>query len=184
MQLVRTDIAGFVGFAERGPLPEDFPAATFDGSQAAVKIGAWKEFLTTFGGFREYAYLAYAVRAFFENGGKTCYVVRVAATTVTDPAQQPAKAFLTLASGPSSQIGTVGQIVNPFQCALTVQGTSLRAGDQIIISGGGTTQINQIASMLAGGQVLLTSSLNPQVAAGATISLSPAGCTISAVSRG
>ena len=84
MQLVRTDIAGFVGLAERGPLPVDFPPDKFDGSQAVVKISSWKEFLTTFGSFQEYSYLAYAVRAFFENDGEECYVVRVAATSTTE----------------------------------------------------------------------------------------------------
>lgn len=183
---MRTDIAGFVGFAERGPLPEDFDPATFDGSQAAVKIGSWKEFLAIFGGFLEYGYLAYAVRAFFENGGKTCYVVRVAATTATDPLQQPATAFFTLPSGPAVQIGTIGLVTNPFQCtlALAAGAQAPGAGDLIGIAGGGTTQDNHVVSVLPGGQVILTNSLNSQVKAGATVSLYPAACTISATSRG
>ncbi len=36
--LVRTDIAGFLGFAERGPLPEDFSGKHFDATDVAVKI--------------------------------------------------------------------------------------------------------------------------------------------------
>jgi phage tail sheath protein FI len=183
---VRTDIAGFVGFAERGPLPEDFDPATFDGSQAAVKIGSWKEFLAIFGGFREYGYLAYAVRAFFENGGKTCYVVRVAATTAADPLQQPATAFFTLPSGPAVQIGTIGLVVNPFECTLALAAGAQApvAGDLIGIAGGGTTQDNHVVSVLPGGQVILANSLNSQIAAGATVTLYPAACTISATSRG
>ncbi len=181
---MRTDIAGFVGFAERGPLPEDFKPAEFDGTQAAVKIGSWKEFLTTFGGFREYGFLAYAVRAFFENGGSTCYVVRVAATTAADPLQQPAAAFKIAPSGPSAKIGTVSAIASPLQCGLTLTGQAPAAGDVITISAGGTTQTDQIVSVLPGGQVLLAVGLDPHVAAGAAVSLCPFSFTISAASRG
>jgi hypothetical protein len=74
VQLVRTDVAGFAGFAERGPLVTEVS----DPRRAVVRITSWKEFVATFGGFIRYGYLAYAVRAFFENGGTTCHVVRVA----------------------------------------------------------------------------------------------------------
>src|SRR5580700_1810502 len=77
IRLVRTDVAGFVGFTERGPLPP--PDATPDVAVgAAVRLTSWAEFLATFGGFVPYSYLAYAVRGFFDNGGTTCYVARVA----------------------------------------------------------------------------------------------------------
>src|ERR1700722_8411797 len=77
LRLVRTDVAGFAGFTERGPLPP--PDATPDvAARAAVRLTSWAEFLATFGGFVPYSYLAYAVRGFFDNGGTTCYVVRVA----------------------------------------------------------------------------------------------------------
>lgn len=62
----RTDVAGFVGLAERGPL------------HVPQRLTTWREFQQVFGGFLDHAYLAYAVRAFFENGGRTCWVVRVA----------------------------------------------------------------------------------------------------------
>ena len=62
----RTDIAGFVGIAERGPLHEP------------VRLTSWREYHRVFGGFLPYAHLSYAVRAFFENGGAVCQVVRVA----------------------------------------------------------------------------------------------------------
>lgn len=63
---LRTDIAGFVGIAESGPLHQP------------VRIESWRQFLARFGPFVSYGYLAYAVKGFFENGGRTCYVVRVA----------------------------------------------------------------------------------------------------------
>lgn len=64
--VVRMDIAGFVGIAPRGPL--DTP----------VPVESWRQYEAHFGGFTGSAYLAYAVRAFFENGGRRCWVVRVA----------------------------------------------------------------------------------------------------------
>jgi len=63
---LRTDIAGFVGVAERGPL------------NSATPVESWRQFQSTFGGFLGSGYLAYAVKGFFENGGRKCYVVRVA----------------------------------------------------------------------------------------------------------
>ena len=71
---IRTDIAAFVGVAEKGPLHT--PAAA----------NSWAQFQAVFGGFLPNAYLAYAAKAFFENGGRHFYGVRVAApvaTTVT-----------------------------------------------------------------------------------------------------
>ena len=83
-RLVRTDIAGFFGFAERGPLPD--PSETDPGkrAQAAVKLNSWNDFRVIFGGFLPYSYLAYAVRGFFATGGQTCYVARIG-VTVTPP---------------------------------------------------------------------------------------------------
>lgn len=78
---IRTDIAAFVGIAERGPL------------NTPVRVNSWEQFHATFGSFIAQGYLAYTVKAFFENGGRTCYVVRVAATphTMVDTSQvQPA----------------------------------------------------------------------------------------------
>src|SRR6059058_3947662 len=67
ISVLRTDVAGFVGIAERGPI--DMP----------VPVESWRQFLAHFGGFMGGGFLAYAVRGFFENGGRRCWVVRVAA---------------------------------------------------------------------------------------------------------
>lgn len=69
IELGRTDVAGFVGIAQRGPV------------QTPVKIESTRQFLTTFGEQIPHGYLAYAVAGFFENGGRTCWVVRVADPT-------------------------------------------------------------------------------------------------------
>ena len=66
ISVLRTDVAGFVGIAERGPI--DMP----------VPIESWRQFQAHFGGFTGGGFLAYTVRGFFENGGRRCWVVRVA----------------------------------------------------------------------------------------------------------
>lgn len=63
---VRTDVAGFVGIAERGPV--DLP----------VPVESYRQFQAHFGDVIGSGYLAYTVRAFFENGGRRCWVIRVA----------------------------------------------------------------------------------------------------------
>jgi hypothetical protein len=75
--LPRMDIAVFVGFAASGPL--NVPVAVEDAARFRSVFGedlalAWDEKRNAM----EYAYLAPAVRAFFRNGGKRCYVIRVA----------------------------------------------------------------------------------------------------------
>jgi uncharacterized protein len=99
LRLVRTDVTGFIGYAERGPLVTDphgvkglLPAASEvygDVRRVAVRVTSWKEYRAVFGGFTDYAAMPYAVRGFFENGGTTCYVVRVAATHHPETRQRP-----------------------------------------------------------------------------------------------
>ena len=71
--LLRTDIAAFVGIATRGPLHQPLP------------VQSWRQFQAYFGDFTGAGYLAYAARAFFENGGQRCWIVRVA-SEVAEPA--------------------------------------------------------------------------------------------------
>jgi phage tail sheath protein FI len=80
---IRTDVAGFAGIAVSGPL--DTP----------VPVQSWKQFQAYFGGFSGSGFLAYAVRGFFENGGRRCWVVRVASN---DPIGGAQAAGLELAS--------------------------------------------------------------------------------------
>jgi hypothetical protein len=79
---LRTDIAGFVRIATRGPLDRALP------------VQSWRQFQAYFGECTGAGYLAYAVRAFFENGGQRCWVVRVAselAATATAVLQSDGK---------------------------------------------------------------------------------------------
>lgn len=62
---VGTSTGAFIGIAARGTLDEP------------VKITSWAGFMATFGSQPvPGSYLWYAVRGFYENGGRVCYVVR------------------------------------------------------------------------------------------------------------
>jgi phage tail sheath protein FI len=82
---LRTDVAGFVGIAQRGPL------------DLAVPVDSYRQFTAWFGAPIENGYLAYSARAFFENGGRRLWAVRVtseaasvASLTLLDDAPAPA----------------------------------------------------------------------------------------------
>ncbi len=63
---LHTDVAGFLGRTGRGPLG------------GAVRVEGWRRFERDFGGLRRDRTLTYALRGYFENGGKVAYVVRIA----------------------------------------------------------------------------------------------------------
>ena len=89
---LRTDVAAFVGITRSGPVG------------VATWVSSWQQLTALFGGFLANAYLAYAVKAFFDNGGELCAVVRVAAA----PAQT------TSVGAPSSPTVTAVQSVAGF----------------------------------------------------------------------
>ena len=59
---LRTDITGFAGLAERGPI--DLP----------VPVTSWRQFVSWFGDVIPAGFLAYAVRGFFDNGVQADWV--------------------------------------------------------------------------------------------------------------
>jgi hypothetical protein len=63
---VPMSITAFLGVAERGPL------------STPRRVSSFTEFKAIYGMFVPYAYLAHAVFGFFANGGRECYVVRIA----------------------------------------------------------------------------------------------------------
>lgn len=65
----RSGVVGFVGLAQRGPT--DLP----------TRITGMAQFQDVFGDLPEGGFLGPAVEAFFHNGGRECYVVRVAHRT-------------------------------------------------------------------------------------------------------
>jgi phage tail sheath protein FI len=69
---VATSIALFIGWAPRGPIDR------------AVRISSFADYERAYGGLDRRAYLGYAVRHFFDNGGSDAYIVRIAMQS--DPA--------------------------------------------------------------------------------------------------
>ncbi len=63
---ISTAAAAMVGIAERGPI------------NRVGLVTSWEQFLNRYGGYIAGGYLAYAARAFFDNGGKILYVNRIA----------------------------------------------------------------------------------------------------------
>ncbi len=76
--VIRTDVAGFAGIAPRGLV------------DTAVPVESWRQYQAHYGSFTGSAFLAYAVRAFFDNGGRRCWIVRVASNDPTAGAGTPA----------------------------------------------------------------------------------------------
>jgi phage tail sheath protein FI len=70
---VGTSTGAFLGHAEKGPVGE------------AVPVNNFSEFQKKFGGYIDNGFLAFAVKAFFDEGGSTCYVVRTCHYTGSTP---------------------------------------------------------------------------------------------------
>jgi len=66
LELRELGVVGFVGLAQKGPLNEP------------VRIRDYSRFSDVYGRLSEPTYLDATVRAFFENGGQDCYILRVA----------------------------------------------------------------------------------------------------------
>ncbi|MCR4591197.1 MAG: phage tail sheath subtilisin-like domain-containing protein [Lachnospiraceae bacterium] len=98
---VGTSTAGFVGFAEKGPV-----------EGAPLLVTSFKSFTQQFGGFLsefaygEYRFLANSVEQFFANGGTRCFVMRVAPSDAA-----PAKAEKGILKVEAKNPGTWGNKV-------------------------------------------------------------------------
>ena len=66
---ISTSSAAMVGVAEKGPINKP------------VLVTSWEQFINRFGSYINESYLAYAARAFFDNGGAVLYVTRIAHLT-------------------------------------------------------------------------------------------------------
>jgi hypothetical protein len=81
LDLPPLDVAAFAGFAERGPV--DLPVPVDDLSTYRAVFGGDLPLAREPGGQLVYANLPRAVAGFFANGGRRCYVVRVAGKEAT-----------------------------------------------------------------------------------------------------
>jgi phage tail sheath protein FI len=87
IQGVPTAIAAFVGFTEKAQEPTDDGFTTRSILSKPKLITNWGQYVQHFGDLIEDAYLPYAVRGFFDNGGSICYVISVRTMGPRHPAQ-------------------------------------------------------------------------------------------------
>lgn len=71
---ISTSACGMVGIAEKGPISRP------------TLVTSWEQFTRRFGSYIADGYLAYAARAFFDNGGQVLYINRIA--HLTDPSDR------------------------------------------------------------------------------------------------
>ena len=72
LETTSTSTAAFVGVTERGP-------------DEATRVTSWTEFQRLYGGFLRGSFLAQSVFQYFNNGGRQCYIVRVARADAAAP---------------------------------------------------------------------------------------------------
>lgn len=68
---VSTSTVGFLGITERGPTTLIYPVTSLT------------QYMRIYGGYLQNSYLTYAVDGFFSNGGKRCYIGRIAPNAAT-----------------------------------------------------------------------------------------------------
>ncbi len=129
---LRTDIPGFVGIAERGPIG------------IAVAVESMRQFQAVFGAYIGGGFLAYSVRAFFENGGRRARIVRVGSD---DPARgtQAASCAVPVVGGGAGWTITASS-PGAWGDELAVSVVERTAGQVMIDPGGSTADYAAVAS--------------------------------------
>lgn len=88
----RMDVAAFVGIARKGPL------------DVAVAVETLRQFEAHFGSFTGSGFLAYAVKGFFDNGGRRAWIVRAASRSEIGGAEA-ASAVVAMPAAPGAEGG-------------------------------------------------------------------------------
>ena len=189
VHIVRTDVAGFVGFAERGPLPLPVltdPGREWEPQDLAVRLTSWDEFRAIFGGMIAHGFLPYAVRGFFENGGTTCHVVRVAALGAARD-QQPAAARWALAASGQPIFATTLKTAAPLNALALSFVDVVQSGTAALVEIGSPTTgltTTHVLRELSGTTALLAAPLRTPFQAGAVVVGREAALIAEAVSAG
>lgn len=117
IQGVGTAVAAFVGFTQTYN-PDAGDPSDPDGIKPQL-VTSWPQYERIYGGFVKGALLPYAVRGFFDNGGSTCYIVRVGGETaggasVELPAATPGLSSLTIETLPAADGKVEVEVVAPL----------------------------------------------------------------------
>ena len=108
---VATNTAAFLGETERGPTKPKL-------------VTSFNEYLRLFGDiYANDKFLPYAVKGFFDNGGKRCFIVRIVGSGAT-PAQLDDSGFIIKALGPGAAGNRIWVKIG--------QGTTKKPGDEAI----------------------------------------------------
>src|SRR5215472_1263364 len=84
---VSTSTAAFIGVTSKGPVPGTvLPSGRM---AQPVMVTSFTEYTRQFGSFRDDSFLTYAVQAFFQNGGRRLYIVRVVPPAPSGPPSSP-----------------------------------------------------------------------------------------------
>ena len=102
---VSTSTAAFIGATDKGPVCG--PTLPTGRMAQPVLVTSFTDYTRQFGGFRTDSFLTYAVRSFFDNGGRRLYIVRIYSTPAGPvpsgpPLTSPGVAGTSLGSGNSA----------------------------------------------------------------------------------
>jgi phage tail sheath protein FI len=135
---VSTSTAGFLGYAERGPL--DKPTL----------VTSFAEFGRIFGGFladdgqgilEKIRWLAYAVQGFFENGGKRAFITRVASSSAL-----AASGSLPKIADPGVQIALAEKAYANETGLILTAAVTFTAGDPLMLKDGAQSEFFEFQS--------------------------------------
>ena len=145
---VPTNIGGFIGQCNRGPVTPP------------VRISSFAQFVRIFGSYNPNSYLAESVKAFFDNGGSACYIIRVLGSSVGTNA----KASVTLNDAGAIGVMTFtsvgeGSDNNGFSVLASLNNSALGTGLLVLVSAGTV------------GSVSLSTGITSRLTVGDTISL-------------
>lgn len=133
---VSTSTAAFVGVAEKGPVP----GTLLPSGRAAqpVLVTGLTEYSRQFGGFLPGSFLTYAARAFFENGGRRLYIVRVVGRSVTSPSQPARAAVSPAAATPAISAANPGAWGNRLSVRIQASSDGDANNFKLVVLDGGT----------------------------------------------
>lgn len=176
--LPRMDVALFVGFAASGPI--DVPVAVEQISEFRDIFGgdlplAWD--LTR--GEQTFAHLGPSVRAFFRNGGRRCWIVRVAGSQRgSNTFPLPGLAHLDGDTGRLRQVQAVarseGSWSDDLAAATVIDSQSVPVAAVALASGGLTIDVASARGLFASDLLRLTFQRNGRVAFGRIAAIAPA----------
>lgn len=181
---VSTSTTAFIGAAQKGPIGEP------------TLVTSWNQFESLFGGFisSPRIYLAYAVDAYFRNGGKRAYIVRAASATAAKASctlqNRDAKNALVvealevgsdgnsilLATANSSKSGNVAVFKKKVDVTTPIAGREItvsnaggfEAGDQVSIEDG-VNRENAVIEKISGSTITVAGDLTKSYSGAITL---------------